>query len=364
MFSISKKIMVFFMCVFQFFLSVFTMSGFKTDAYFTEWTAQDVYSLDDTIVLEKQAGEDFVVLNLTDIQINDGEALTVNSDYSYQLIDELIARTNPDLIAIAGDNLLGFLGSYAIVEKLASLDIPWAIVMGNHDGQDTIVENWPAKLAADADNSLFSFGPRDMGFGNYIINIKQGDEIIHSLYMMDTHSNNTFTAADGDVVEGYDHLWPNQIEWYKWAVNGLAELEGKTVQSTIMFHIPVCEYTAAAKAVFGDVGGTLNPEYADVAFGEWNEGVCSAPVNNGFFDVVKELGSTKDILVGHDHTNSFSILYEGVRLSYVLKTGFGSYDDVNNNGGSVLTIHDDGTTDFEHIYITPDELGFDIDDLN
>ena len=26
---------------------------------------------------------------------------------------------------------------------------------------------------------------------------------------------------------GYDHLWENQIEWYKWAVNGISELAGE-----------------------------------------------------------------------------------------------------------------------------------------
>ncbi len=366
MFSFSKKILVFFMCLVQMIVPFIYTLGSNAEENFSQWSADDAYSVENTAILEKTAGEDFVVLNLTDIQLGEGEALTMNGDYAFDVIDELVERTNPDLITVSGDNLLGFMGSYATVEKLSSLGIPYALVMGNHDGQDTITEDWAAYLVANAKNSLFEFGPKDMGYGNYIINIKQDNEIVHTLYMMDTHDHAVYTLADGSTTEGYDHLWNNQFEWYRWAVEGLADLEGHTVQSSIFFHIPVYEYTAAFESVFDAENGAFLPEYADICFGERNEGVCSAPVNNGFFDLVKELDSTKDIIVGHDHVNSFSVPFEGVRLSYGLKTGYGSYSDEtgNNNGGSVLYIHDDGTTTFEHIYITPDELGYDIDRLS
>lgn len=366
MFSFPKKILVFLMCLVQILVPFIYTGASNNEANFTPWTKDDVYSVDNTTVLEKTKGEDFVVLNLTDIQLGEGDALTANSDYSFDLIDELVARTQPDLITVSGDNLLGFVGSYSTVEKLSSIGIPYAFVMGNHDGQDTITEDWAAYLVSNAENSLFEFGPKDMGFGNYIINIRQDNEIIHTLFMMDTHDHAEHLKEDGTTVEGYDHLWPNQFEWYKWAVEGLAAVEGKTVQSTAIFHIPVYEYTEAYETAFDVQANAYRPEYADVCFGERNEGVCSAPVNNGFFDLVKELGSTKDIIVGHDHVNSFSVPFKGVRLSYGLKTGYGSYADEsgNNNGGSVLRIHDDGSTTFEHIYITPDELGYDINKLS
>lgn len=365
MFTFPKKIIVFFMCLVQLIIPFIGTMGDKGVANFSDWSKEDVYSIDNTTVLEKEAGKDFVVLNLTDIQLGEGEALTFGSDYSFDLIDELVKRTNPDLIAVAGDNLLGFVGSYSTIEKLSSLGIPYAMVMGNHDGQDTITEDWAAYLAANAENSLFEFGPKDMGYGNYIINIKQGDEIIHTLYMMDTHDYADHVKEDGSIAEGYDHLWQNQFEWYRWAVEGLAAVEGKTVQSTAVFHIPLYEYTEAYEAAFDAETNAYRPEYADVCFGIRGEGVCSAPVNNGFFDLIKELGSTKDVIVGHDHVNSFSVPFEGVRLSYCLKTGYGSYADEtgDNNGGSVLRIHDDGTTSFEHIYIPPEELGYDISRL-
>ena len=164
--------------------------------------------------------------------------------------------------------------------------------------------------------------------------------------MLDTHSN----AAD----KGYDNLWDNQISWYKWAVNGIkAENGGETVQSTVFMHIPVVEFNDAWNVAYNEDAGEYNPEYAEDSFGLNGENVCSAKTNNGFFDVCKELGSTKDMVVGHDHVNCSSILYKGIRLSYGLKTGSGCYWREDMNGGSTLTISSDGSAKFEHHYVDP-----------
>ena len=58
---------------------------------------------------------------------------------------------------------------------------------------------------------------------NYIINITEKGKIIHTLFMMDTHSY-IEREVDGEIETFYDHLWDNQQEWYKWAVNGIKEL--------------------------------------------------------------------------------------------------------------------------------------------
>ena len=55
------------------------------------------------------------------------------------------------------------------------------------------------------------------------------------------------------------------------------------------------------------------------------------------------------MLAGHDHKNNFSINYKGIRLSYGLKTGYGSYYDRQLVGGTLLTVTDSGIS-LEHIY--------------
>jgi len=190
-----------------------------------------------------------------------------------------------------------------------------------------------------------------MGDGNYVINISENGEIIHSIYMMDTHSKANYPD------DSYDHLWENQISWYKWCVEGTNALAGKAVESSVIFHIPNVEYNDAwNEAQYNKQTGKFdNPTYAD-GFGSLSEPICSPKFNNGFFDVVKELGSTKNIIACHDHINNFSLEYQGVRLSYSLKCGPGGYWDTSKNGGSTLTISSDGHAVFAHHYVDPETL--------
>ena len=156
---------------------------------------------------------------------------------------------------------------------------------------------------------------------------------------------------------GYDHLWDNQIAWYEWAVRGNETLAGHPIQSTVIMHIPVYEYKEAWVSVAdkktkekGAPFGYLDPKYADIASG--HSGVYGGypHVTNGFFDKVRELGSTKDIIVGHDHKNDYSVLYKGVRLSYGLHTGFGDHYRDDMLGATLYTVDSSGETTIRHSY--------------
>ena len=64
-----------------------------------------------------------------------------------------------------------------------------------------------------------------------------------------------------------------------------------------------------------------------------------------------ELGHTKTVLCGHDHTNSFSTVYRGVRFAYSLKTGPGCNWDPRATGGTVIEIGADGSAALRHKYV-------------
>ena len=57
----------------------------------------------------------------------------------------------------------------------------------------------------------------------------------------------------------------------------------------------------------------------------------------GFFDVMKEHG-TKYFFCSHDHMNDFSLEYKGIRLTYMMKLGYGSGFQIGFNGGTVIRI--------------------------
>ncbi len=321
--------------------------------FYEKWSENQVYTEDYAVTLEKQPGKDFVVLNFADIQLNNVEAYGKNGRIAEKTIKKAIEDIKPDLITLTGDNSWSQMGYIRFVQVIDSYGIPWAPVMGNHDGEngDWKEENWCALQFANTENCLFKYGPDGMGIGNYVINIKENGKIIHSIYMLDTHTSTSLPCG------GYDHLWDNQLKWYEWAVKGTNALAGETVESSIFFHIPCIQYRDAwAAAQYDEASGTFkNPDYAD-SFGGKEEGICSPDYDSGFFALVKELGSTKNMIAGHDHVNDFSIMYEGVRLSYSLKCGPGCYWNPAKNGGSTLTIDSDGHGTFGHYYIDPTDF--------
>lgn len=365
--AILKLVVAFFVCFSQIISPLFIQLTKGEEQFFSDWSAEAKFSEADYIAIEKDPNEDFVILNLTDIQLGEENVFGKDGEYSFELIKKLVNDLQPDLITLSGDNAWGYISYLETIELLESFNIPWAPVMGNHDGEGTGTEFWAAYTLSNAKNCLFKFGPKDMGYGNYIINITENDKTIHTLFMMDTHSSADFDV-NGEVVDGYDHLWDNQQEWYKWAVNGIKELNGgKTVESTVIFHIPVYEYTDAWNQIsinkteenkHGE-GDTKNKLFL---FGNQTEDCCTSPVNNGFFTLCKELGSTKNILVGHDHVNDFSVMYDGIRLSYSLKSGFGSYWTDEMIGGTTLNINSKGNLDIEHHYYDLQENSWDITD--
>ncbi len=354
--AIIKMIIAFMMSFLQFMAPInnFVDAGGE-DAYFTKWSVNDEFTSEAYVELEKDSSKDFVILNIADVQLNDDEVFADIGTRSNNMIATLIEEQQPDLITLSGDNAWGTVAYMELINYIDSFGIPWAPVMGNHDGQGCVSEFWAAELFTQAENCLFQFGPEDMGYGNYIINITENGKTIHTLFMMDTHNSKHYVLKDGTVYEGeYAHIWPTQFNWYRWAVNGIAEQEGRTVESTIILHIPLYEYREAWAAAWDEENQCYRPEYAETSFGKNSEWVCSPPVDTGFFDLCKELGSTKNIVCGHDHVNSSSIVYDGIRLTYGLKLGEGCYYEEGMTGGTTLTIDSTGSVITEHHYV---ELG-------
>lgn len=348
------------------------------------WLSTDTYRLEDTQVIQKEPGKDFKILNLADIQYSDAKDIGKRS-YTEETIKTLIEQEKPDLILMTGDQTWTVTQRSSIKDLIKFMDsfkIPWAPVFGNHDGEGNADKNWLADRYEESEYCLFKKGPNNIGgVGNYIINIMEGDKIVESIIMMDSgvwrnypdesehfmysdalkndykdeeksknykeyKLNDDGTRQQAQYGTGYEFIAESQIAWYKWAVEGAAKVNGgKMPESTAVFHIALPEYH---EAYLQWLDSGFDP---DMGFGEMREQVCCPKINSGLFDVMKELGSTKNVLVGHDHINTFSVMYEGIRLTYGLKTGDRCYINDDLNGGTVLTLTDKGITNVEHKFV-------------
>lgn len=386
------------------------------------WNENDKYNIDkDAYILTVDKKSDFKILNLTDLQLSEGMSQK-RINRTYKLVRKLIQETNPSIVTFTGDNTW-LINSKKAVKRFVreideiciEFDVPWAPILGNHDAESDVDENWIFDEYLQAQNIIFNYkenanrskdlakGPINIsGIGNYVINVKSAidDEIFHSMIMMDTHSLGSYSTIDSvnigsekinltglneseklklnewitkdgyifapsedvnnnkyiAVGTGYDYIKENQIHWYEYMVKGLTEYNGTPVESTLFIHIPLPEYNMAAKIYEPINDGFTKDENGN--FGMLREPICSPYYNSGMFEKIVELNSTKNVICGHEHKNNFSVLYRGVRLTYATKTGDGHdwVEDGSVCGGTVLEFGETEKLTVSPIYLNYDML--------
>ncbi|MCQ2743018.1 MAG: metallophosphoesterase [Bacilli bacterium] len=304
------------------------------------------------IKIHKNPDKDFVILNLTDFNMDEndwGNEETVS--FLNNTIDELVKRVKPDLITFSGDFAHSevpelYIKSREVFERIG---IPWTFVFGNHDNQSgPETSSLLADMLSEDKNCLFEKGDPEMGVGNFVIEILENDKPIHALVMMDSHDREDIADEKGETKKVWGRLYKNQLEWYKSTVLEMG------IKTTLITHIPPYVYKDAFKAAFNKEkdpkavsfeesfdGSNWNDGYKS-SFGVAHEGVCSYPLDCGEFQYIRDSKYTELVLVGHDHVNNFVIEYDGVKLAYATKTGSGCYYEKELNGGTVLTINKDG----------------------
>lgn len=315
-------------------------------------------------------GDYFTLLCLTDTQLNnwnfgDKSKYTV-TEYT---VKNLCERVKPDLIAILGD--LSHAGHDMAYERTGdffdSLGIPWTFCFGNHDmqkGKEPALE--VAESYKKHKNLLFEVGDTKLGVGDFSVGIKVSGKPAEALVFMDTHHLEKYKNPNGSERDVHARLTKEQIEWYKTESEKL-RAEGYS-ESTLMIHIPITAFRDAALAAFKEgvdrKSVTLEQSYSGEcwsegykdSFGVQHEGLGIHPDTDGVFEVLKEVGMTKNVIAGHDHVNCTSILYDGIRLTYCLKTGPGYSWERELNGGTVLKINENGIYDLHHEFVVVSHL--------
>jgi len=297
--------------------------------------------------------EDFRVLQLTDIHFG----LATNFAEEWVYFDKVISQADPDAIVMTGDMFMN--ASVDVVNRLYayidSHDIPWTVTFGNHDRQGFYTPQFiEGQSTYDKYDNCMYVDPDDdiTGHGNHYINLVSGTEVEWQLFMIDSGSYYRTGAT-----YKYDVIHEDQIAWYEDVVKETNKLKygvddfslinpADVIPSVAFFHIPLFEYVDAYEAWeasgFDETMGS----------GVYNDsGVWHGHYNSGFFAKAKELSSTRGMFVGHDHTNNFAINYQGITLSYGVKSGRGIYHDPEMIGGQVIILSDDGTIDIERVFV-------------
>ncbi len=300
------------------------------------------YKLCDFIV-EVEEGRDIVVLQLSDPQIIDAaqkrsaNRLTAEAEAywatdkieerCYGYMRETIQATNPDFIFITGDLIYGEFDDkgtswLSLIAFMESFCIPWAPIFGNHDNESAKGVEWQCEQLENAEYCLFKKGEVN-GNGNYTVGIMQGGKLKRAFVMLDTHGclRNAGLAQD-------------QVQWF---TEEVTKINNSTQDCKISFamHIqPIIFKDAYAKYGFTNSGTSSNPINIDTVenAAESDFGYIGANLKNPWdadyriWDTIKGLG-VDSIFVGHEHANSASVVYQGVRFQFGQKAS--TYDRAN-----------------------------------
>lgn len=311
------------------------------------WDGQESFNMENIQTLEKSAGEDFVILTLTDTQF-DNPFQTVTK--TKQEIQKMIDYAKPDLILTTGDNFAGIFNHFHVDtfrRMMDSFGLPWAPVFGNHEHDFDSDLYYLAKELQKSDLCMLQVGPTNIdGVSNYVINIKEGEEVVYNLFMMDSNEEIWKYNDKGEEIDNYyDNVRPSQVQWYEDNVKGIKSVTGKTIPSLAFLHVPFYEFYTANQLY------ESGSEEVQLLHGEhvkWNEGSVTK-YNYDFFEKILELGSTKHVFVGHNHGINSSYLYKGIHLTNVTKTGnFSSHRD-GKTGGTMIKLGSNGNIVFNHL---------------
>ena len=305
-------------------------------------------------VVEVEEGRDIRVLQLTDPQIigtspryaekSGSYTIPYNPYYEYdkseRYIEQVVREYNPDLIIITGDLVYGeyddsgrsFLNLIAFMEKL---QIPWAPVFGNHDNESFMGADWQSQQLESAEYCLFK--QRTLtGNGNYTVGIEQGGVLKRVFFMLD--SNGCGDASEISLANGHTKttagFGQDQVDWYKSTANKIKQ-QSPSIKLSFAFHIQIQAFADAyAKYGFDNVNtknNTINIDTvidkADGDFGYLGANLKGAwDKDYTIYNGLKALG-VDSIFVGHEHLNSASVVYDGIRFQYGQKSSV--YDRAN-----------------------------------
>lgn len=310
-------------------------------------------------VIRMAEGRSFRILQLTDIHIGGGILSRKKDVLALDAVKKIVRAADADFIVVTGDMaypLLPFSGTInnlrstkMFAETMEDLGVPWTCVFGNHDAEHGSL--YKKDRLADYYESLkycfFRKGDENLsGVGNHWFRLEKSDGSLVALLMM--IDSNSYLGKT--FFSGFDVIHDDQTDWYERIVKENSS-EGGVAPSFAFFHIPPKEFKEGwDKCYRGDPEAVYRCGFV----GEKDNYFGYPKTKEGnFFRRMTELGSCKAMYMGHDHLNTLSIDYKGIRLTYGMSIDYLAYAKIlgqiptakchTQRGGTVTDVYADGS---------------------
>ena len=310
-------------------------------------------------------GEDgkFRILHITDIHdvepaMDDDENRSIpeNCDIeTLNVIESLVANTNPDLVVFGGDNISGYWEEFTynyvestikkITKPIRDRNIPLCVVFGNHDGEVGFHTEFQMLMYMEYPNCRSNLNDADVyGTGNCCVTIKSSkeDKDAFAIWLIDSNDYDEKPGEDN----GYDHVHEDQIAWYEKRSSELKEANGGEPLPAILFqHIPVQQELRGFKEVTKDDEYTFERDGKyyylanEILEGRVREVPCPPNMHKDYTQQLeswKKMGDVFAAFFGHDHINDFKMNVDGIDLYQTLGAGYFTYG--KEHGGRLIVL--------------------------
>ena len=328
---------------------------------------------DGMTVISMPEGRPFRILQLTDIHIGGGFLSRKKDRLALDAVEKIVRASHADLVVVTGDMvypMFMFSGtsnnlkaSKKFGSLMDSLGVPWTFTFGNHD-EECIAFYKKDRLAdyyMSLKSCLFEKGdPSLSGVGNHAMRLESAaGKPVMLLMMIDS---NMYTGST--FFSGFDTIHDDQIDWYEQVVRDNSP-EGEVIPSLAFFHIPPKEFKEGwEKCYRGEEGAVYHLGFV----GEKDQYFGYPKTKEGHSGERRErLGSCKGFFVGHDHLNTLSIEYRGMRMTYGMSIDYLAYVAAKGQiptakcneqrGGTLVDISDDGTFEISMLPLSDIESG-------
>ncbi len=267
----------------------------------------------------------FKILQFTDTHYIAGDK---RSERALKNVIEMLDQEKPDLVIHTGDVIFGKPAEQSLQEILKPISerkIPFAVAMGNHDGQYDKNRREVMDIIRSIPYNVNKGVEGIYGDSNDLITLSDADgKVEWAFYLFDSGD-----SCSNPDMKGYDYIHWDQIQWYRQCSQKLkAQNADKPLPSLAFFHIPVPEFT------FG-----LRYDTSRILKGNFGEDPCPPSVNSGLFVSMKEMGDVQAIICGHDHDDDYAMKWRGMFFIYGRFSGCDTvYNNLKPNGARIIEI--------------------------
>jgi len=344
-------------------------------------TEQDV-EVGYDFIIDIPAGRDIRILQLSDLQTMEMDGVRNENRYhqignaffgdnvqdqytqTWRYVDEAVAKSNPDLIVLAGDTIYGQTdddGSQwlEVCEKMDAYEIPWLVIFGNHDNESAMGVLWQIAQVRSSKYGILKQGDVT-GNSNYSVGLRQDGVFKYTLYMMDTNGCHTYPNNPGEgmmednpdiaLITQQAGIYSDQRAWINKTGKYIAEQYGD-VPALVFMHIPIAEAATAARRQYKETYQSypFTPDLAGDA-GVSYEAFGGIDTGGAFWELAKTRG-VMGMFFAHQHNIATSIVYDDIRLSYGLKTSTHDYHMPELLGSLAITLGEhDGALSVQYNY--------------